>query len=837
MDEMVANGVTQHLSGCRRCRDAVSKARRALADTRLVTTDEREGSQVTHLPVRCQRCGAQYAIPEERARGRRLTVRCMSCGGQMEIEGDKSGLLSGLHSSPSLVTGETGERCWYVVEDRERKGPYSELDLCKMIERGKVGHDTHVWREGYDQWRPLETLPQFQAMFGEPVQVKRASTDPFPPPPRGPEELSGPGYDPARVAGSMLADEDPDDGLDDDTHADAPTPPGGFQTSTDQLPLISNVAPGPVAAGANPARTAIIDPVAGGGADSSESEIRTVMLPPADEQDEVSESALKTALHSPGQAPYAPPRAPFRLDSESNVSTELHDPGYTSEEVQAQAAALAHPTLEEGDPTHRAGLVERTAEIEMLGGDEPEPLSDEARTRLHYAPRDPRDGLLDDEPGEADELAGLFDGGRQEPSSRPQRTEIVEPEPPAPEPSPAPAPEPAAETPTSQALESGAWDRRMAGQRNDNSVLFSLQHLKNLAGGPVAMPREESGLVDIEAIPGDNAPAPAPPPLIIPVAPQPGNRMAMVLTVGMLGVLLGACALLGLLYMARPELFSALLSPGQQQSAATTAAAPAPGPAPAPRPAPGPAPAPVATPDAGATVADAAPVPADAAGVAAEPPPQPGAATPPRPASPGARPAPSRPKPASKTAVASPQAAPRPTPAPKPAAEAKAPDPNEDLDPFATGEKPAPVPKPRSKPTEDATDKELDDLINAATTGDLPPARKPRPRRKKRPRPAPAPRADRSGLPKSLARHQVAAGMKRANPAVVACRERHNQVGLVTVSVTISGATGRVVKGRSLGPLGSTPVGKCVLKAVKGGARFGRFSGPNMTIKYPFILR
>ncbi len=852
MDEVVAGGVTQHLAGCSRCREAVVRARAATAET--ILGPEEEGSQVTHLPVRCQKCGAQYAIPEERARGRRLTVRCMSCGGQMEVEGDDSGL-----SSPSLVdlkSGLTGERCWYLIEDRQRMGPYSEIDLLKRLDKGEITGETHVWRDGYKEWRKLSSLPQFKSVIDPalPVPVPRSSTDPFPPPPEA--TPGSPGYDPGLVANSM-------------------------RRGTDPLPMISEVTPAPSTLeqvqGAQ--RTAIIDPVE---EQPSESDVRTVLREPPDlagdgdphntvllDGEEASQNIEPTRLHRRDNGRGAASRAAFRVeerDREQEDGTELHEPGYAPEVEEAQRAALARATSDDGDPTRPRPLVERTAEIETPEAAAPLEISDEARTRLRYQPRDPREGLLDDE-DEADDLAPIFDGGGLASTMEvppeveaPTPSLVVEPLPTSaperdPAPAPAPAPEPAA--PASDALEAGAWERRMQGQRSDNSVLFSLQHLKNLAGGKgglAAFEREESGLVDIQALADEeSAPAPVPVPLMLtPSGEESNSRVAMFFTVGMLGALLGAFGLLILLYLARPELFSALLSPGTDSAKATqptpTAATPAtPVPEPAPSPAVSPADAATQPPDQG--IMDQAPAPVDPQASAPDPAPAE------EPASTASAPA-ARPRPAASAPRGSPRSAasaPRPArdPAPAPAREVapapasrpapgrveNAPSRTAAMDPFAESKPAAPkrAPAPRKK----TTDQELDDLINAATTGDLPPPRKkkaaPRPR-KRRPRPAAAkPRP--SGLPERLTRSQVSAGMKRASGAVARCRTVHDRVGLVTISVTISGATGRIGKGSALGPLGSSPVGACVLKAVKRSATFPQFSGPAMTIKYPFILR
>ena len=172
----------------------------------------------------------------------------------------------------------------------------------------------------------------------------------------------------------------------------------------------------------------------------------------------------------------------------------------------------------------------------------------------------------------------------------------------------------------------------------------------------------------------------------------------------------------------------------------------------------------------------------------------------------------------------------RPTPAPrKPAPVSEDPgiavvDPDKQMDPMAADSPPArPAPAKKKKPK--ASDDELDALIAAAE------GKKAAPRKKKATPPPAAPAA-----PKGLTRGQVSRGMRMANRGVSGCRKRFQQVGVVTVRATI-GNTGRVTRATTAGSFAGTPVGQCVLAMVRGSCRFPVFSGPPVTVKYPFVLR
>ena len=119
----------------------------------------------------------------------------------------------------------------------------------------------------------------------------------------------------------------------------------------------------------------------------------------------------------------------------------------------------------------------------------------------------------------------------------------------------------------------------------------------------------------------------------------------------------------------------------------------------------------------------------------------------------------------------------------------------------------------------------LDDLIDGALTG----GKKRKPRKK-----APAATAS-DNLPESLTKSQIQGGMRKTKTRVQACYDRFKVPGLARVSITI-GRGGRVSSAKVKGVFAGTPTGDCVKKATRS-ARFPKFKGSPITITYPFILR
>jgi predicted Zn finger-like uncharacterized protein len=367
--------------------------------------------------------------------------------------------------------------------------------------------------------------------------------------------------------------------------------------------------------------------------------------------------------------------------------------------------------------------------------------------------------------------------------------------------------------------------RPMTGQRNENSVLFSLNNLQALAtggasggksaqsGGSENRPgfansqTEGSGLIDIRAMaastlaaspstggigsgPGElpglgAAPvfSPMAAPILMPSAPSgPPQWMWAILGVGVLAVL-GIVVVGALLLTRKPT--------AEPTTIAQAPVAAAPGAA-----------APVATGVAAkpTAAAPAATAPAVAAAT-------PAAATP---AAEKHAKAPKGEKPV-KVAKNEPAAA-KAAAEPAPAAAA----------PVAA----APAAKHSGKRDE------LDDLLNNASPGETP---------KQHKAAAAAAHEDSGGgasdesLPDTLDKGQIVSGMSKVKGRVQGCFDQFKVPGTANVAITISNS-GRVSAANVTGQFAGTPTGECVAKAVKT-AGFSRFKGSPMSFVYPYLLR
>jgi predicted Zn finger-like uncharacterized protein len=384
----------------------------------------------------------------------------------------------------------------------------------------------------------------------------------------------------------------------------------------------------------------------------------------------------------------------------------------------------------------------------------------------------------------------------------------------------------AAAAPATEPVGGGGVDvRPMTGQRNENSVLFSLNNLQALATGgggakassaPEQRPgfansaTEGSGLIDIRAmaastlaaspstggssmkgedLPGMGAApvfSPMAAPILMPAAPSgPPKWMWAILGVGVLAVL--GIVVVGVLLLTRKPEPVAATGPVVAAAGAPAAVAPA---------------AAGTQPAAAGTQPAAAGTQPQAAGT------QPAAAV-------AQNDKGEEKKHGSKSAtpkdhgtkVAKADTAPSPKAEAAPKAEAPA----------------APAPKKGGK--HDA----LDDLLNDASPETKPAAKKAAAREES------SGGGEDSSLPDQLDKGAIVSGMQKIKPRVGSCFDQFKVPGMANVAVTISGS-GRVSSANVTGQFAGTPTGDCVAKAAKS-ASFPKFKGAPQSIVYPFILR
>lgn len=176
------------------------------------------------------------------------------------------------------------------------------------------------------------------------------------------------------------------------------------------------------------------------------------------------------------------------------------------------------------------------------------------------------------------------------------------------------------------------------------------------------------------------------------------------------------------------------------------------------------------------------------------------------------------------------------TSAPEPLAAAAHVDP--DPAPAGTSTANAPAPRLIITPLPDLPEPAAPEPSSAAVsstqdTAPEPPASKP----SSEPAPAPAPEsstpaAPQENLPAQLSRDDVQQQLLNMRDKLAACAG--TQHGTSYANVTING-NGRVSYSTIDGAFAGTPAGSCMARTLRS-ASFARFSGPQMTVRYPYVF-
>ncbi len=160
----------------------------------------------------CKKCDTPYTIADEKVRGKVIKVRCKKCNHlivvrsgpsrlskntkladpgvlhdaslEMEFEQAFRGIYdSGLADQelPAMAGKRRGRvrddpQEWYYGLDGSEEGPFSLMEMRRKVVSGRVTEDHFVWKEGMEDWAPLEEVPALKPD----ARPERASPPPMP---------------------------------------------------------------------------------------------------------------------------------------------------------------------------------------------------------------------------------------------------------------------------------------------------------------------------------------------------------------------------------------------------------------------------------------------------------------------------------------------------------------------------------------------------------------------------------------------------------------------------------------------------------------------------------
>lgn len=126
---------------------------------------------------------------------------------------------------------------------------------------------------------------------------------------------------------------------------------------------------------------------------------------------------------------------------------------------------------------------------------------------------------------------------------------------------------------------------------------------------------------------------------------------------------------------------------------------------------------------------------------------------------------------------------------------------------------------PPPAPKQSSTDKSIDDLLSGALGG--------------KPAAKPAASKPAENMPATPSRDDVLSAMKGVTPKVQACSK--GESGIAMSKVGVAGPTGRVTSVEVSGQFAGTPVAACIVKEVSK-AKFPKFSQATFSFSYPFKI-
>ena len=89
-----------------------------------------------------------------------------------------SGGGSSRNQAPALKKPSSESRVWYLFVNSSQHGPFTQREVLRAIEIGKVTLRMHAWSHGMEGWQRLERIPGFSAAEKSSLKAASVHQDP-----------------------------------------------------------------------------------------------------------------------------------------------------------------------------------------------------------------------------------------------------------------------------------------------------------------------------------------------------------------------------------------------------------------------------------------------------------------------------------------------------------------------------------------------------------------------------------------------------------------------------------------------------------------------------------
>jgi predicted Zn finger-like uncharacterized protein len=115
----------------------------------------------------CDTCGSKYSIDDSRVSGKTFKIRCKKCSGVILVRGALAPVAEPVPDA----------RAWHAVLGGTQVGPMALGELQRRHATGELDDHALVWREGFDDWRPLGTVEEVRAIAPPSIEVAPEAMD------------------------------------------------------------------------------------------------------------------------------------------------------------------------------------------------------------------------------------------------------------------------------------------------------------------------------------------------------------------------------------------------------------------------------------------------------------------------------------------------------------------------------------------------------------------------------------------------------------------------------------------------------------------------------------